>query len=65
MFLTDYVVVKLGFDFVRGRNVFDVQYGFFLFLRLFLFYPLLVGNPSLSLQIRNIYKTDIGKTLAV
>ena len=44
-----------------SRNIPDIQYRLLTFLLLFLLQLLLVGNPPVSPQIRQIDKADIGK----
>ena len=61
LFLSDNVFVQAGLDFMGGRNVMDIEYRFgLLFLRLFLFNLLLVGDPVVSLQVSQVDKAHIG-----
>ena len=63
MLLTDYIIIQLGLDFMRRRNILDVKSRLLFLPRLFLFHPLFVRDSTLTLQIGKVHETDIGKAL--
>ena len=63
MLLPDHIIVKLGFDLMRRWNIFNIQNRFLFLFGLFLLDLLFVGNSAFTLQIRQIDKTDVGKSL--
>ena len=65
MLLPYHILVQTCLDLVGRGNIPDVQYGLGILLFLLFLDLLLVRDTALSLQIRYVYKTDIGHAVAL
>ena len=63
MLLPYHIFVQTCLDLVGRRNILDIEHRLRLLPGLFLFQLLLVRDSAVPLQIRNIYKADIGEAV--